>query len=300
MYAPVRQTGRGEQRCETTTTTVEPSAADASSELADAEDETVVLVEPDPEPIYEPDATPFELEGPVTAGTYHSDIIGVPLSVAVPDGWVLVEHALSGIALLRLPSSGEFEHDVLITRPTGLADPTDPSAAHLRQDEWPILDIQGWIENLGSDIIVTAGPINTELGGRNAACGERFDRYVEVWQESTVPQELAVGEPPFTSAEFGAVVAAQDEWFAAVDRAVAASPGVLSGAGARAFDRAMTELEGTKYALDLLVSSASNPPNLVGAISRTQTAAINLIDSDSTAFSGCDSSLLQWPEGSGR
>jgi hypothetical protein len=52
-------------------------------------------------------------------------------------------------------------------RPTVLADPTQPGAPVDAQVDWPLDDIDGWLDNL-VDGIVTEGSESTRIGGRDA------------------------------------------------------------------------------------------------------------------------------------
>lgn len=104
--------------------------------------------------------------GPIEPGTYDIAALGTPLTLTFDDGWLSPMNVL-GHTVLTDPAGESFVGDVTLFRPHLLADPVQPGADVGTQDGWPLDDIEGWLDNV-IDGIVTPGPEQVEIGGRDA------------------------------------------------------------------------------------------------------------------------------------
>ena len=80
--------------------------------------------------------------------------------------WVQV-NADGQVVLTDPASEAPGDRDVVFLRPSALADPSQPGADRDIQQDWPLDDIEGWLDNL-IDGIETSEPEMVELGGRQA------------------------------------------------------------------------------------------------------------------------------------
>lgn len=101
---------------------------------------------------------PLTLEfAPVPEGMWRVDSLGTPFEVDVVGDW-WVQPNSSGFVVFTAPDSrGPGERDLVLIRPTRLADPTGADG------EWPLDDIEGWVDAVGDAISVAPTP--TEIGG---------------------------------------------------------------------------------------------------------------------------------------
>ena len=72
-------------------------------------------------------------------------------------------------------SSGPDDRDIVFVRATGLPDPSATNVNSQDRPEWPLDDIDGWLDNLAEGITITDRQ-NVKLGDRSAV---RFDLRVE-------------------------------------------------------------------------------------------------------------------------
>lgn len=120
---------------------------------------------------------------PVPAGRYRIETIGAPFLIEIPDGW-FVQPNSSGHFVITDPSSqGPGDRDIVMIRPSNLADPDDPAAPREEQDgDWPVDDIGGWLDALVPGI-VDGEPVDTAIGGLDAV---QFD--------VAIPDEFECGD----------------------------------------------------------------------------------------------------------
>ena len=118
------------------------------------------------------DADLFTLEfAAVPPASYRVDSLGTPFSVAIEGDW-WVQPNRPGWTVFSAPESqGPSDDDVVFLRPTLLSDPTDPGACCDGTNEWPMDDIQGWLDNI-VDGVVVSGPEDVEIGGLPAVTFE--------------------------------------------------------------------------------------------------------------------------------
>ena len=134
---------------------------------------------------FDADATPLTVEFQfVDEGTYRVDAIGTPLSFVV-DQPLYVQPNADGMFVLSHPNSQQpDDRDIVFLRVSDVADPTQPAAAVDVQTAWPADDIEGWLDAVGDEIVVS-NRTATMVGGRealqfdlqladDAECGESF------------------------------------------------------------------------------------------------------------------------------
>lgn len=109
----------------------------------------------------------FDLGAPIPPGTYELHALGTPFTVTIPEGWSMADNIPGATGFIDPSTSRKAPRELWFFRPTLLADPAQPQADVNDQIWWPLDDIDGWLRNLIEDI-VTAGPEQTEIGGRSA------------------------------------------------------------------------------------------------------------------------------------
>ncbi len=151
-----------EESAETTATPT--TAAEEPEEEDPAEDEPEEEVEESAsgEPIL------LELQfSPLDPGTYLVETTGVPFTIEIEGEWWVQPNSDAFTVFTHPDSQGPDDRDVVFLRPTNLSDPTQPGADPDVQEGWPVDDLPGWLENI-TEGLVTEGPVETTLGGRDA------------------------------------------------------------------------------------------------------------------------------------
>lgn len=97
----------------------------------------------------------------VPEGMWRVESLGTPFDIDIEGDW-WVQPNEPGWAVFTDPdSSGPGDRDVVFIRPTAISDPTDPSATG---EDWPVDDIEGWLEAIIDGVVVTE-PVDAEIGG---------------------------------------------------------------------------------------------------------------------------------------
>jgi hypothetical protein len=171
-------TATTEAPAETTTSSAPPST-DAPETTDPGADEPPATAAPAEVPVLD-----FEFQ-PVPAGTYRVETIGAPFTIDVPDGWWVQPNQFGHFVLTDAESEGPGDRDIVMIRPSNLADPRSPGApAEEQTGGWPLRDITGWIGALVPGV-VDGEPTDTTIGGLDAVrfnvsitddfeCGEMF------------------------------------------------------------------------------------------------------------------------------
>ena len=119
------------------------------------------------------------------SGEYRVETIGAPFTIDIPEGWFVQPNSLGHFVITATGSVGPGDRDIVMIRPSNLADPDQPGAAVEEQiGEWPLDDIDGWLAALIPGVI-DGDPMDTTLGGLDAVtfdvaitdeveCGEMF------------------------------------------------------------------------------------------------------------------------------
>lgn len=129
----------------------------------------------------------FEFQ-PVPAGDYRVETIGAPFTITVPEGWWVQPNSLGHFVITDETSQGPGDLDIVMLRPSNLADPDDPGAPPDDQrGDWPLDDIEGWLDALTPGVVAD-GPEPGTLGGLDAV---RFD--VELTDEVACGPDFCVG-----------------------------------------------------------------------------------------------------------
>ena len=163
---------------ETTPSTAVPTTAPPATTEPEA-DEPPVTTAPDDVPLLD-----FEHQ-PVPAGQYRVETIGAPFLIDIPEGWFVQPNSFGRIVLTDPGSQGPGDRDIVMIRPSNLADPDQPGAPREEQaGDWPLDDIDGWLDALIPGV-VDGEPVDTTIGGLDAVqfdvaitdeveCGEDF------------------------------------------------------------------------------------------------------------------------------
>ncbi len=149
---------------ESTTTTVAATTAEpttTSAEETDAEDEASPAT-------FDPDAMPLTVEFELLEnGVYLVDTLGTPFSFEVSDS-LFVQPNSDALFVISSPNSrGPDDRDLVFSRVSDLSDPTQPAAAVEDQEAWPASDIEGWLDALVDDVVIS-DRTETTVGGRSA------------------------------------------------------------------------------------------------------------------------------------
>jgi len=144
--------------------------------------------EPEADESPSPDEVPlldFEFQ-PVPAGQYRVETIGAPFLIDIPDGWFVQPNSFGHFVLTDPESGGPGDRDIVMIRPSNLADPAQPGAPIEEQLalDWPLDDINAWLDALIPGV-VDGEPVDTTIGGLDAVqfdvavtdeveCGEEF------------------------------------------------------------------------------------------------------------------------------
>jgi len=108
----------------------------------------------------------------VPSGDYRVETIGAPFTIDMPAGWSVQPNFGAHFVLSAPDSGGPGDRDIVMIRPSHLADPDQPNAPlDDQRGDWPLDDIEGWLAALPAGI-VTGEPERTTVGGLEAA---RFD-----------------------------------------------------------------------------------------------------------------------------
>lgn len=125
---------------------------------------------------------------PVPPGDYRVETIGAPFTISIPDGWWVRPNSFGHFVLTDAESMGPGDRDIVMIRPSNLADPDRPNVpAEEQAGDWPLDDIEGWVEAVVPGVIA-AGPEGTTLGGLDAIT---FD--VMLTDDVACGQEACVG-----------------------------------------------------------------------------------------------------------
>ena len=137
---------------------VEQQAEESPEEEVDEEQ-----TEPQVEPVLF-----TEVLGPLEVDkTYRSEETGVPFTFTLEEEWWVQINSPGQVVLTDPAAEAPGDRDVWFLRPSALADPSQPGADRDIQQDWPLDDIEGWVDNL-IDGIETSEPEMVELGGRQA------------------------------------------------------------------------------------------------------------------------------------
>lgn len=118
-----------------------------------------------------PEALDFEFQ-PIPVGRYRVETLGAPFVIDIPDRWGVELNDLGFFVLSPSGFSGPSGPAIAMMRPSNLADPSQPGAPNSQQaDDWPLNDIDGWIDALVPGV-VAGEPVDTTIGGLDAV---RFD-----------------------------------------------------------------------------------------------------------------------------
>ena len=132
-------------------------------------------------------ALDFEFQ-PVPAGRYRVETIGAPFVIDIPEGWFVQPNSFGHFVITDPESMGPGDRDIVMIRPSHLADPDQPGAPVDQQDgDWPLDDITGWLEALIPGV-VDGDAVTTTIGGFEAV---RFD--VAVGDDVECGEEFCVG-----------------------------------------------------------------------------------------------------------
>ncbi len=163
---------------ETTPSTVAPTTEPPATTEPEA-DEPPVTASPNDVPLLD-----FEFQ-PVPAGQYRVETIGAPFLIDIPEGWFVQPNSFGRFVITDPDSNGPGDRDIVMIRPSNLADPDQPGAPVEEQaSDWPIGDIDGWLDALIPGV-VDGEPVDTTIGGLDAVqfdvaitdeveCGEDF------------------------------------------------------------------------------------------------------------------------------
>ena len=181
--AAKKETGQQEPSATTAPATTTPPATTSPEETEEA---------PNPEPEEPPVNTSpdgirlldFEYQ-PVPAGEYRVETIGAPFTIEIPEGWWVQPNSNGQFVITDAASEGPGDRDIVMIRPSNLADPEQPGApAEEQAGDWPLDDIDGWLAALIPGV-VSGEPTDATLGGLDAVqfevditddveCGEFF------------------------------------------------------------------------------------------------------------------------------
>jgi hypothetical protein len=126
----------------------------------------------------------FEFQ-PVPAGRYRVETLGAPFLIDVPEGWWVQPNSFGYFVITDAASRGPGDRDIVMIRPSNLADPDQPGAPVDEQaGDWPLDDIDGWLDALVPGV-VDGEPVATTIGGLGAVqfdvaitddvdCGEAY------------------------------------------------------------------------------------------------------------------------------
>ena len=129
----------------------------------------------------------FEFQ-PVPAGRYRVETIGAPFVIDIPEGWFVQPNSFGHFVITDPESTGPGDRDIVMIRPSNIADPDQPGAPVEEQDgDWPLDDISGWLEALIPGV-VDGDAVETTIGGLDAV---RFD--VAVGDDVDCGDEFCVG-----------------------------------------------------------------------------------------------------------
>ena len=104
----------------------------------------------------------------VPAGRYRVETIGAPFVIDVPEGWWVQPNSLGRFVLTDAESQGPGDRDIVMIRPSNLADPDQPTLPPEEQvGDWPLDDIEGWLGALVPGVVV-GDAVDTTLGGLDA------------------------------------------------------------------------------------------------------------------------------------
>ena len=148
---------------ETITSTVAPTTKPPATTESEVEaDEPPVSTSPAEVPRLD-----FEYQ-PVPAGRYRVETIGAPFLIDIPEGWSVQPNFLGHFVITDPDSQGPGDRDIVMIRPSNLADPDQPTASVDDQAiDWPIDDIDGWLDALIPGV-VDGEPVDTTIGGLDA------------------------------------------------------------------------------------------------------------------------------------
>ncbi len=106
----------------------------------------------------------------IEPGSYELDSLGVPVTMNIEGEW-RIQYNQAGHTALSHPnpdSNRPGDRDLVLLRPTLLADPTRPQAQIGEQVPWPLDDIDGWLENVIDGVVTETPPTQVMVGDRTA------------------------------------------------------------------------------------------------------------------------------------
>ena len=166
---------------ETTPSTASPTTAPLATTEPEVDEPAVSA------PLDDVALLDFEYQ-PVPAGRYRVETLGAPFLIDIPAGWSVKPNSFGRLVISDPESSGPGDRDIVMIRPSNLADPDKPGAPVEEQaGDWPLGDITGWIDALIPGV-VGGEPVNTTIGGLDAV---RFD--VAVTDEVECGEKFCVG-----------------------------------------------------------------------------------------------------------
>ena len=163
------------------TTSASPPTAAATTAVEVGSDEATTTEATSPPATTEPEADEppvstsptdvqlldFEFQ-PVPAGQYRVETIGAPFLIDIPEGWAVQPNSLGHFVITDPASEGPGDRDIVMIRPSNLADPGQPAIRVGDQDgDWPVDDIDGWLDALIPGV-VDGEPVDTTIGGLDA------------------------------------------------------------------------------------------------------------------------------------
>ncbi|MFV2039074.1 MAG: hypothetical protein ACC660_02405 [Acidimicrobiales bacterium] len=163
------------------TAAVETAAESTEAPTADGAESPTESPEPkEPAPaqpaVFDADASELVAEfSPIEPGTQRVTSLGTPFTFTLDEEW-WVQPNEPGFFVLSDPASvGPDDRDIVFVRVTGLPDPSATNVSSEGRPEWPLDDIDGWLDNLAEGITITNRQ-TVNLGDRSAV---RFDLRVE-------------------------------------------------------------------------------------------------------------------------
>lgn len=104
----------------------------------------------------------------VPPGHYRVETIGAAFTISFDEEWWVQPNSDAQVVLTAPDSYDEGDRDLVMIRPSHLADPDRPGAPIEEQTgAWPIDDIEGWVEALIPGV-VSCKPVQTTFGGLDA------------------------------------------------------------------------------------------------------------------------------------
>lgn len=98
----------------------------------------------------------------VPEGTWQVESLGTTFEIDVEGAWMLQTNKAGVTAFTHPGSNGPGDREVMFLRPLALTNPTDPATPG--GDQWPVDDIEGWLDSI-IDGVVASDPVSTQIGG---------------------------------------------------------------------------------------------------------------------------------------